>query len=302
MTTPGSITRYALYGEGFGDIAPEFLHLESISARARLHEWTIAPHAHPGIFQLLLLEQGGGMLACDDRRFELVPTTLVLLPSGCIHAFVFEAEAEGWVLSLAHDLLHDPRIAGVFDAAPLRGAAGVRQLDETDRSTGRLRWLLADLAQESDDTRSGALSACLAAQLGLVLALAGAALTEDDAGARTNGRAEMLVWRFRQMVDRTYRESWSVDRYADDLGTTGPTLTRACRSVLQRAPAEVVRDRVLLEAMRSLTYTSAGISQISDHLGFEDPAYFSRFFKQRVGMTASAFRHNNAWLQKSPQT
>jgi AraC family transcriptional activator of pobA len=69
--------------------------------------------------------------------------------------------------------------------------------------------------------------------------------------------------------------------------------------VVQRAPGEVVRDRILLEAMRSLTYTSAGITQISDHLGFDDPAYFSRFFKQRVGMTASAFRRNNAWLQTS---
>lgn len=302
MTAPGSIKRYALYGEGYGDIAPEFLHLESISARSRLHEWTIAPHAHPGIFQLLLLERGSGILACDNRRVALLPTSLVLLPSGCIHAFAFEADAEGWVLSLAHDLLHDPRIAGVFDAAPLRGAAGVRLIDQNDRSMGRLRWLLADLAQENDAPRSGALSACLAAQLGLVLALAGMAMVEDDGGGRAIGRVDMLVWRFRQLVDRTFRESWSVERYAGELGTTGPTLTRACRSVLQKAPAEVVHDRLLLEAMRALTYTSAGIGQISDHLGFDDPAYFSRFFKQRVGLTASAFRRSNAWLQSSRQT
>ncbi|MDR3400999.1 MAG: helix-turn-helix domain-containing protein, partial [Chthoniobacter sp.] len=65
------------------------------------------------------------------------------------------------------------------------------------------------------------------------------------------------------------------------------------------APGEVVRDRLLLEAMRSLTYTSAGIGQIAEHLGFADPAYFSRFFKQRVGMTASAFRRDKAWFQTS---
>lgn len=299
MQPAPSVIRYSLYGEGAGELLPEFVHIETISARSRLHEWTISPHAHPGIFQLLLLETGQGVLACDSHRFDLAPTSLAVLPSGCIHAFRFAPDAEGWVLSLAHDLLHDPRIAAVFDADPLGGEASARLLDSEDRRTRRLRWLFADLAQELEAARSGTLSACLAAQLGLVLALGSTAIADADGTAGSIGRAEMLVWRFRQLVDRTFREGWSVDRYAGELGTTAPTLTRACRAVLLRAPGEVLRDRILLEAMRSLTYTSASVSQISGHLGFDDPAYFSRFFKQRVGITASAFRRNNAWLQRS---
>ena len=296
MQPAQSVTRYSLYGEKTGELLPEFLHIETISARSRLHEWTISPHAHPGIFQLLLLERGTGVLACGGQHVDLDPTSLVILPSGCIHAFRFAPDAEGWVLSLAHDLLQDPRIAGVFDAAPLGSEASAQILDGDDPRTRRLRWLFGDLAGEREGERSGYLPPCLAAQLGLVLALASAAVTDAGGSTGNNGRAEVMAWRFRQLVDTTFRQGWSVNRYASELGTTAPTLTRVCRSVLQRAPGEAVRDRILLEAMRSLTYTSASISQISEHLGFDDPAYFSRFFKQRVGITASVFRRDNAWL------
>ena len=42
-----------------------------------------------------------------------------------------------------------------------------------------------------------------------------------------------------------------------------------------------VLDRLALEARRHLTYSAAGAAQIAYDLGFEDPAYFSRFFKRR---------------------
>ena len=174
-------------------------------------------------------------------------------------------------MSLAHDLLQDPRIAGVFDPAPLGSEASAQILDGDDPRTRRLRWLFGDLAGEREGERSGYLPACLAAQLGLVLALASAAVTDAGGSTGNNGRAEVMAWRFRQLVDTSFRQGWSVNRYASELGTTAPTLTRVCRSVLQRAPGEAVRDRILLEAMRSLTYTSASISQISVSANFGAP-------------------------------
>ena len=90
-----------------------------------------------------------------------------------------------------------------------------------------------------------------------------------------------------------------MDSYARQLGATAVTLTRATRAVLGRAPGEVVLDRVLLEAMRSLTYSTAPVSQIASDLGCADNAYFARFFRTRSGMTASAFRHERGWFART---
>jgi AraC family transcriptional activator of pobA len=60
--------------------------------------------------------------------------------------------------------------------------------------------------------------------------------------------------------------------------------------VTGKPPTRLVHDRLLLEAKRSLTYTNMTIAETAYDLGFTDPAYFSRFFSERVGESPAAFR------------
>jgi AraC family transcriptional activator of pobA len=52
----------------------------------------------------------------------------------------------------------------------------------------------------------------------------------------------------------------------------------------------LIRERIALEARRLLLYSDLTAGQVADRLGFEDPAYFARFFRREVGITPSAFR------------
>ena len=299
-------SRYSLYGEDNSAIAAEFLHIQPISARSRRYEWTIAAHSHPGIFQILLLEQGGGTLVADDRTLELAPTTLMAIPSGSIHSFAFAADAEGWVLSLASALvsqLSAENRACVRDLCAIRATSVAAALQP--RPARRLSWLLTELADDLAEQGAGRLTEARLASLALVFALSGEVLVGGGAErvppSGTDARHEQLVQRFRTLAEAHFREGWKVPHYAAALGTSAPTLTRACQMVLRRSPRDVVLDRVQLEAMRALTYTATSISRIADDLGFVDPAYFARFFRARTGMTASRFRTERAWLTE-PRT
>jgi len=293
MAAPPAIDRFTLYGEGNGALPPEFVHIEPISERSRLHEGTIAPHSHPEIFQLLLLAAGCGALASDGDEAALAPGALVALPAGCVHAFRFDDGAEGWVLSIAVDLLKDPRISALC-APARRPGGGPRWAQAGARASERLGALLADLAEALAGDRAGKLPDAVAARLALVLVLVEEQLSLPDA-VRGN-RREHLVDGFRAQVDLHFRDGWNLVEYARVLGTTTVTLARACRGALGKAPGEIVLDRVLLEAMRSLTYSTASVRQIAYDLGFADNAYFARFFKARSGMTASAFRRTRGWF------
>jgi AraC family transcriptional activator of pobA len=55
-----------------------------------------------------------------------------------------------------------------------------------------------------------------------------------------------------------------------------------------------VHLRLLVEAERQLRYTSLSIAQIGYHLGFHDPAYFSRFFTTRMRLSPREFRSGRA--------
>ena len=49
-------------------------------------------------------------------------------------------------------------------------------------------------------------------------------------------------------------------------------------------------DRALLEARRLLLYSQMSVADIAYAVGFEDAAYFSRFFARHVGQPPRAYR------------
>ena len=76
------------------------------------------------------------------------------LPSGCVHAFRFAPDAEGWVLSLAADLMGDARIAALFEAGELaRGAPRWLELAKAGRQARRLVYGLGAIDQHQQESR-----------------------------------------------------------------------------------------------------------------------------------------------------
>jgi AraC family 4-hydroxyphenylacetate 3-monooxygenase operon regulatory protein len=55
----------------------------------------------------------------------------------------------------------------------------------------------------------------------------------------------------------------------------------------------IVHERALSEARRLLRFTQIPVAELSYQLGFADPAYFSRFFKQRTGLPPGEFRRQH---------
>jgi AraC family transcriptional regulator, transcriptional activator of pobA len=81
-----------------------------------------------------------------------------------------------------------------------------------------------------------------------------------------------------------------VSRYADRLGLTPERLNKLTRAETGQAALDIVHERLAREACRRLTSIAAPISRLAFELGFEDPAYFCRFFKRRVGQNPRDYR------------
>jgi AraC family transcriptional activator of pobA len=57
-----------------------------------------------------------------------------------------------------------------------------------------------------------------------------------------------------------------------------------------QTPIQLVHARIVLEAKRQLLYTDNPVRTIAYALGFEDAAYFTRFFARQAGVAPRAFR------------
>ena len=271
------IRSYGLFGEA-GDL-PDVLHCETIAARSALHDWELAPHRHARLHQLLLVTRGGGTARLEGGAQPLRPRSLVNVPAGDVHAFVFVPGTDGWVVTLPDTLFADPLARG--DAAVL-GRAGVAV---ADAGPGRT---MARLAAEFSAAAPG--RALVLRGLALVLlGQASRVFAREPAGARDSPSSNLLR-RFDALLDAHAHEHWSVARYARALAVTPTHLSRVARAETGRSASRLAEERLLREARRNLAFTSLPIKSIAYALGFADPAHFSRAFARAAGCSPRAFR------------
>lgn len=96
--------------------------------------------------------------------------------------------------------------------------------------------------------------------------------------------------RFRQLVDQSFGQWHTVAHYANAIGCTERTLTRATLSVAGLSAKAFLAARIALEARRLLAHTGIPIARIGDELGFDDASNFSKFFRREAGCTPLEFR------------
>ncbi|MDB5685805.1 MAG: hypothetical protein JWR77_394 [Rhizorhabdus sp.] len=131
------------------------------------------------------------------------------------------------------------------------------------------------------------------------------ALTALDAAELpvANAASEMpqstldLVARFRGLVERELASDWQISDYCRELGVRPVQLSQACKELLDRTPISIVHEQKLLHAKRQLTYSRSSAAEIAYQLGFNDPAYFSRFFRRYTGKSPVEFRRMPSTLE-----
>ena len=278
MRPHSAIKVYNLFGE-LGDL-PDVVHCETIPSRSVLHDWKLAVHRHARLHQVLLIESGGGQATLDGRVHALRPMNIVNVPVGDVHGFSFTPGTEGWVLTLAAEILDEALLAS-------EGLRGVLSQCAVVRGTPQIRATMKQIFAEHAARHFGrahVLRALSAALIGLVA-------RELAGGRRETGAADSKLFRrFEALLEQHHLKRWTVSDYAVALSVTPTHLNRVTRSATGDTASHLILNRMIREARRNLVYTNLPVSTIAYALGFEDPAYFSRVYAAATGLSPRAFR------------
>src|SRR5690349_16254335 len=204
MSYPPAIDRYLLYGEPPREAELRFMHIERIAKRSGSHEWSIKPHTHSDLHQVLLLTTGGGTMWAEAEvtRFE-APAVLVI-PAGIVHAFEFMPETDDDVLTVAKTLIDD---AGRGDAVitGLLQVPGCFDVSDAVLPPHQIPEAFQALAREFIWS-APARTPMIEAHLIRILVGVGRLALERRSTALPNSTGDaLLIERFRQLIEKNFR-------------------------------------------------------------------------------------------------
>jgi AraC family transcriptional regulator, transcriptional activator of pobA len=266
------------------DQPDDCLHYESVAVRGAEMDWKIPAHRHEGLHQFQILEQGVLRGTIDGRDFTVEAPALLLMAPGSVHGFTYSRDAVGHQVTLPTGTLRTLLGDSALVSSALAGSFVIALQEKAEVAP-----LFAQLAREFSASAAGRVPALL----GLVTLIAVQFVRrrgEQFDAERSPGVRDTLVQRYVALVEEHFTQQRPLEFYATRLGVTPDHLSRTCRNVAGRSALQIAHERILLEARRLLAYTALPVSRVAQQLGYEDTAYFTKFFGKSVGHTPSEYR------------
>lgn len=285
------VPSYRLYRQGIEESGDFWLHSETLSQRSQLHNWEISLHRHDGLFQVFVLLKGEGELLEGEKRRPFAAPCAIYIAPGAVHGFQYLQGSEGLVFTVLEDRLATIRAADPAIAELLSQSRIVRLSRD-----GREEQLLVDLAARVHDEVHGVrpggnlLLEAMVTELLLRLARLQVNHAQGEASPSSRERDRRRMHHLISLLSTHCREHRPVSFYAEKLGLSVPHLNRIARNEARASVQELAANQLIRFAKRELVFTSASISSIAYSMGFQDPAYFNRFFKRETGMTPGQYR------------
>lgn len=116
--------------------------------------------------------------------------------------------------------------------------------------------------------------------------VANSASTEQPMDRKTE-----IYQEYSELVMKHYHEWHHVADYASAMHITVPHLCSTIKQASQRTAGDLIVDAIITDAKAQLKLSIAPIKEIASSLGFENVAFFNRFFKTHTGITPKNYRN-----------
>ncbi|AWO01797.1 hypothetical protein DLD77_08860 [Chitinophaga alhagiae] len=252
-----------------------------------------APHRH-NFYTIYWIKKGQLTHTIDTVTHVVKKNTLFFLAPGQVHQMKFSEKVDGYMIAF-HDSLMCP--SDKSDMAAVRNGlfvndrfSSVIQISN-EEDEKELDWMVKRMIQEVDERRPNyAVAFQNLLQYFLIVASRSAVRPVEVVPEYQSKHNSALFMNFKTLIEERYRQLKNVSDYAALLHIKPVLLNEISKQLSGITAGEHIRNRVILEAQRYLYNTDLTAKEIAYKLGFEDPHYFSRFFKKYTNQSPSEFK------------
>ena len=243
-------------------------------------------------FEIIWLKNGTGVHQIDMNDHVYDGSVLFFLAPGQVHTLTQHKKTPGYILRFLPALFKQERdfIDFIFDACLVDNTNSCPIINIPEEIKENIQEIFSRFSEEFNDQQPGS-DIILCSYLKILTTLIKRIKNRSSSTeALVNKTQYDLFRKFKIAIEHNYKTKHTVQDYADHLQVQARTLNAITRKCVNKSALEVIQDRIILEAKRRLYHESKSIKELGYELGFEDPAYFTRFFKKNVGITPQHFK------------
>ena len=253
------------------------------------------PHLH-NFYSIFWIQSGQAVHATDFVEYVIEKDTLLFVPPGLKHRMVLDQIAGGFSILFneefarynrknytpfkEYDLFNNPEFKSI-----------IKVDDAVKDQLNALISLMTEEVQQPDKYSADAVLNLL--HLFLLKSIRVFETQYQPALADAEQTDSVSIIRFKELIEENYTREKSVSAYADMLSMNPTCLNEVTKKSAGITAGEMIRNRIIEEAKQKLFATNMSGKEIAYLLGFDDPSYFSRFFKKYTGLTIKDFRDNS---------
>jgi len=252
---------------------------------------TEQPHRH-AYYEICIFVNGAGSHMIDFRTFDIKSQSIHFLTPGQVHRISREENYHGFLLVFSREFyslgIQDEDLLMTLPFFNNNTSEPILNLDEEEfaEALDIIEHLRRDYKRDSE-IREDVLRSYLHIFLLKCRFFFNKKYLDKDI---IKDPAFLKVNKFRELVEKNFRDIHLVKEYADLLNESPAHLNKVVKSITGENASEFIIKRIVLEAKRLLIYTNLSNKEISYKMNYDDPSYFSRLFRKKVGTSPSEFR------------
>lgn len=246
-----------------------------------------APHRH-NYYEIFLFEQGAGEHIIDFTPYSIQPGCVHIVFPGQIHNLNRSNDSKGKVVTFTENFVLPSQ--DLIDLINNLGA--YKDTAETIVLNPVEFYKLYNLIDHINSEINGCNLDCTPAIRSYIYIILykyylQKGLQKDKLINISEGR---LYSKFKKILEIKFREWHLPNSYVNELNTTLKVLNNECLHYSAKHASDIIRERLILESKRLLYNTDLMNKEIAYQLNFDDPAHFSKFFKQYTGYAVKEYR------------
>jgi AraC-like DNA-binding protein len=239
-----------------------------------------APPHRWSYYRVCFLKQGEGEMVTGIYRFKAVKNIFFVIPSRVIVSTKnWTPDSKGFVLLFNLDFFLQNNISHQMLANKMWLTGSVKpDIYLSDEQADEVEKILETILQEKK-LKEKANTEFIAVKI-LELLIMGERLSTQTPEGNSNLPNSEIMKQFMELLDTYFYKEHSVRFYAERLSMHPNYLNAIVKKHTGISAKESIQNRILLEIKYLLHSTKLPIREIALQMGFNDPNYFTTFFKR----------------------